>query len=202
MAAVNRRAACSGCSRSWLAAAMKRVLPRLAASASARLASQLGGALDHALLQRLGRLAELAVAFAQRLGGAHARRHVVAGGDEAGAGQRVQSQLDDAIAPGRDLVGLRRIGPAQEGDDLRRRAELRRRGADRHGRVGERQQRRETVIEDLQPAVAVEGGDAHADMVERVAQDLVVVADRLRGLVDDGARAARNAGRAGPGRRR
>ena len=39
IAAVNRRAACSGCSRSWLAAAMKRVLPRLAASASARLAS-------------------------------------------------------------------------------------------------------------------------------------------------------------------
>ena len=39
IAAVNRRAACSGCRRSWLAAAMKRVLPRLAASASARLAS-------------------------------------------------------------------------------------------------------------------------------------------------------------------
>ncbi len=39
IAAVNSRAACSGCRRSWLAAAMKRVLPRLAASASARLAS-------------------------------------------------------------------------------------------------------------------------------------------------------------------
>ena len=39
IAAVNSRAACRGCRRSWLAAAMKRVLPRLAASASARLAS-------------------------------------------------------------------------------------------------------------------------------------------------------------------
>jgi hypothetical protein len=52
---------------------------------------QLGRALDHALLQGLGRLAKLAVALAQRLGGVHARRHVVAGGDEAAAGQRISA---------------------------------------------------------------------------------------------------------------
>ncbi len=57
--------------------------------------------------------------------------------------------------------------------------------------VVERQQRGEAVVEDLQPAVAVEGGDAHADVVQRIAQDLVVVADRLRRLVDEGAGAAR-----------
>ena len=85
---------------------------------------ELGGALDHALLQRLGRLAELAVAFAQRLGGAHARRHVVAGGDEAAAGQRIEPELDDAAAAGRDLVRLRRLGPAQQGHDIGRGAEL------------------------------------------------------------------------------
>ena len=151
---------------------------------------ELGGALDHPLLQRLGRLAELAVAFAQRLGGAHARRHVVAGGDEAAAGQRIEPELDDAAAAGRDLVRLRRLGPAQQGHDIGRGAELHRRGADRHRSVVEREQRGETVVEDLQAAVAVEGGDAHADMVERVAQDLVVVADGLRGLVDQGARAS------------
>ena len=61
---------------------------------------QLGRALDHAMLQGLGRLAKLAVAFAQRLGGMHARRHVVAGGDEAAAGQRIEPQLDDAAFAG------------------------------------------------------------------------------------------------------
>ena len=95
---------------------------------------ELGGALDHALLQRLGRLAKLAVALAQRLGGAHARRHVVAGGDEAAAGQRIEPELDDAAVAGGDLVRLRRLGPAQQGHDIGRGAELRRRGADRHRR--------------------------------------------------------------------
>jgi hypothetical protein len=37
--ATNKRAACKGCSRSWLAAAMKRVLSILASSALARAAS-------------------------------------------------------------------------------------------------------------------------------------------------------------------
>ena len=94
-------------------------------------------------------------------------------------------------SPGGDLVRLRRFGPAQQGHDVGRRAELARRDADRYRGVVERQQRSEAVVEDLQPAVAIEGGDAHADMVERVAQDLVVVADRLGRLVDQGARAAR-----------
>ena len=70
---------------------------------------ELGRALDHALLERLGRLAKLAVAFAQRLGGMHARRHVVAGGDEAAAGQRIEAQFDDAAFAGGDFVGLRRL---------------------------------------------------------------------------------------------
>ena len=71
-----------------------------------------------------------------------------------------------------DLVGERRLGPAQQG-------------------VVERQQGGKAVVGDLQPAVLVEGGDAHADMVEAVAQDVVVVADRLRRLVDQRAGAAR-----------
>ncbi len=48
---------------------------------------ELGGPLDDPLLQRLGGATQLAVALAQRLGGAHPGRHVVAGRDEAAARQ-------------------------------------------------------------------------------------------------------------------
>ena len=60
---------------------------------------ELGGALDDPLLQRLGGAAQLAVAVVQRLGGAHARGHVVAGRDEAAARQRIEPQLDHQTAP-------------------------------------------------------------------------------------------------------
>ena len=151
---------------------------------------ELGGALDHPLLQRLGRLAELAVALAQRLGGAHARGHVVAGGDEAAAGQRVEPELDDR--PPRVAISCV-CGASGRRSSARRRARRRTPSARRRPPRGvvERQQGGEAVVGDLQPAVAVEGGDAHADMVERVAQDVVVVADRLGRLVDQRARAAR-----------
>jgi hypothetical protein len=151
---------------------------------------QFSGALDHPLFQRLGGLPKLPVALAQCFGGAHPRRHVVAGGDEAAAGQRVESQLDDAAFTRRDLVRLRRLRPAQQVDDFGGGAEPQRRGADRDRIAVERQQCGEAIVEDLEVSVAVEGGDPHADMVERVAQDLVVVADRFRCLVDQGARAA------------
>ncbi len=152
---------------------------------------ELGGARGDALLQRLGGAAQLAVAVAQRLGGTHALGDVVAGRDEPAARQRIEAQFDDAAVARADLVGLGRLRPAQQGHDLGRGAEPQRRDTDRHGLAVERQQGGEAVVEDLEIAVAVEGGDAHADMVERVAQDLVVVADGLRGLVDQGARAAR-----------
>src|SRR4029450_8161335 len=104
IAAVNRRAACKGCTRSWLAAAMKRGLPGVGA------ALEPGRRRDDTLLQGLGRLAKLAVAFAQGLSRVHARRHVVAGGDEAAAGQRIGAQFDDAAFAGGGLVGLRGRG--------------------------------------------------------------------------------------------
>ena len=97
---------------------------------------ELGRALDHALLQRLGGAAQLAVAVAQRLGGVHARRHVVAGGDEAVAGQRIEPQLDHPAVARGDLVRLRRLGPAQQRHDIGawRRTRAARRRPPRHRR--------------------------------------------------------------------
>ena len=98
---------------------------------------KLGGTLDHTLLQRFRGLPQLTVAFAQRLGRVHARRHVVAGRDEAIARQRIQPELYDAAFAGGDFVCLRRFRPPQQSDDVGAGAELLRRSADRDGVVVE-----------------------------------------------------------------
>ena len=145
---------------------------------------QLGGALDHPLFEGFGRLPELAIALAQGLGGTHARRYIVAGRDEAIAGQRVETKLDSAALTGDDLMRLRRGGSVQQRHHVGGGAKLLWRGAHRDRVVVERQQGGEAIVEDLQTARAIEGGNPHADVIERVAQDFVVVADRLGRLVD------------------
>ena len=172
IAAVNSRAACSGCSRSWLAAAMNRVLPRLAASASARLASS-------SAVRAATRCSRVSAArrswrsLSRRASAVRTRAVTslqVATKPPLGSGSS-RSSTTQAVRRA-DFVRPRRVGPPQQ-------------------RMVERQQRGEAVVGDLEPAVLVEGGDAHADMVEAVAQDVVVVADRLRRLVDQRAGAAR-----------
>ena len=184
---------------SWLAAARKRVLERLASSATvlARASSplrrsQLGGALVDAHFQEL-------VGGLERLLGLNRLRHVGVGGDDAAVRQPRRAHFDHAM--GREESEAARLVVVEEGRDALGDEILRiarpigaARSVEAHDLVeaDAMAQHRGRQVEEVgefpvpggQREVRIENRDALARMVERVLQLVAARLDRRRGFVD------------------
>ena len=136
--------------------------------------------------------ADAPLAVAQGLGGAHALGHVAGGHHDAAAGQGIDAQLGRAAVGEAQLAHRRRVPGGELGQDRRAVGQLRRGHAGAEQLARDADQRGEALVPDLQLAFGVEHRDAEADVIERLAQQVGVVADRGGGVVQHLAHRARH----------
>ena len=185
---------------SWLAAARKRVLDRFASSASAFAAESASFRRVSSSVRSQTRLLQNLVQPFPRFLLRHRLGDVGVGGDEAAVGQAVRADLDDPLrrvdanphrlrVPGeRAQAGRDQARPRSPGRRCPRSALKRIKRveghADAHQVGGEIVEVDEGPVPAQEVALLVEHGDALAGMVEGVLEEVAVVLERRRGVVE------------------